>query len=81
MSSAVGAANETDYEGRLGTGRHGWWSGMWEARIERAERQWKVACAQAENLESGFAPGAATESLLMATRMRRLGEEGVAPRG
>jgi hypothetical protein len=115
-----------------GSGRYGWWSSMWEARIgrlatkaagclaelarhgvidlevaragierarlaadgegelhrvamvleawadnnERVEREWRLACAQAENLEAGSAPSAATESLLVATRRRRLEDEG-----
>jgi hypothetical protein len=114
-----------------GSGRYGWWSSMWEARIgrlatkaagrlgelarhgvidlevartgierarlaadgegelhrvamvleawagndERVEREWQAACAQAEELEAGSVPGAATESLLVATRRRRLGRE------
>jgi hypothetical protein len=114
-----------------GSGRYGWWSSIWEARIarlatkaagrlaelarhgvvdlevartgieqarlagpgegelhrvamvleawagndEQVEREWTVACAQAENLEAGSAPSAATESLLVATRRRRLEEE------
>ena len=114
-----------------GSGRYGWWSSMWEARIgrlatkaagrlgelarhgvidlevartgierarlaadgegelhrvamvleawagndERVEREWQAACAQAEELEAGSVPGAATESLLVATRRRRLQEE------
>ena len=113
-----------------GSGRYGWWSSMWEARIgrlatkaagrlgelarhgvidleiartgierarlaadgegelhrvamvleawagndERVEREWQAACAQAEELEAGSVPSAATESLLVATRRRRLGE-------
>jgi hypothetical protein len=116
-----------------GTGRYGWWSSMWEARIgrlatkaagrlaelarhgiidlevartgierarlaadgegelhrvamvleawagndERVEREWQAACAQAEELEAGSGPSAATESLLGATRRRRLGEGAV----
>ena len=114
-----------------GSGRYGWWSSIWEARIgrlatkaagrlgelarhevidlevartgierarlaadgegelhrvsmvleawagndERVEREWQAACAQAEELEAGSVPSAATESLLVATRRRRLGEE------
>jgi hypothetical protein len=114
-----------------GSGRYGWWSSMWEARIgrlatkaagrlgelarhgvidleiartgierarlaadgegelhrvamvleawagndERVEREWQTACAQAEELEAGSVPGAATESLLVATRRRRSGAE------
>lgn len=114
-----------------GSGRYGWWSSMWEARIarlatkaagrlaelarhgvidlevarsgierarlaadeegelhrvamvleawagndERVEREWAVACAQAENLEAGSTPSAATEDLLVAARTRRLDEE------
>ena len=114
-----------------GSGRYGWWSSIWEARIgrlatkaagrlgelarhgvidlevartgierarlaadgegelhrvamvleawagndERVEREWQVACAQAEELEAGSVPSAETESLLVATRRRRLGEE------
>ncbi|HVA05747.1 MAG TPA: hypothetical protein VNG12_03295 [Acidimicrobiales bacterium] len=114
-----------------GSGRYGWWSSMWEARIgrlatkaagrlaelarhgvidlevaragieqarlaadgegelhrvamvleawadndERVEREWRLACAQAENLEAGSAPSAATESILVATRRRRLEDE------
>ena len=114
-----------------GSGRYGWWSSIWEARIgrlatkaagrlaelvrhgvidievartgierarfaadgegelhrvamvleawagndERVEREWQAACAQAEELEAGSIPSAATESLLVATRRRRLGEE------
>ena len=114
-----------------GSGRYGWWSSMWEARIgrlatkaagrlselarcgvidlevartgierarlaadgegelhrvamvleawagadERVEREWTVACAQAENLEAGSTPSAATENLLVAARARRLNEE------
>ena len=114
-----------------GTGRYGWWSSMWEARIgrlatkaagrlgelarhgvidlevartgierarlaadgegelhrvamvleawagndEQVEREWQTACAQAEDLEAGSVPSAATERLLMATRGRRLAEE------
>ena len=113
-----------------GSGRYGWWSSIWEARIgrlatkaagrlaelvrlgvidievartgierarlaaagegelhrvamvleawagndERVEREWQAACAQAEELEAGSVPSAATESLLVATRRRRLGE-------
>jgi hypothetical protein len=111
-----------------GSGRYGWWSSMWEARVgrlatkaagrlaelarhgvidleiartgierarlaasgegelhrvamvleawadndERVEREWKLACAQAESLEAGSVPSAATERLLVATRRRRL---------
>jgi len=111
-----------------GSGRYGWWSSMWEARIgrlatkaagrlaelarygvielevartgiERArraadgegelhrvsmvldawagndvrvEREWEVACAQAEDLEAGSAPSVATERILAASRSRRL---------
>jgi hypothetical protein len=114
-----------------GSGRYGWWSSMWEARIgrlatkaagrlaefarlelldlevaragierarlaadgegelhrvamvleawagndERVEREWQAACAQAEELEAGSVPSGATESLLVATRRRRLAEE------
>jgi hypothetical protein len=114
-----------------GSGRYGWWSSMWEARIgrlatkaagrlgelarhgvidlevartgierarlaadgegelhrvvmvleawagndERVEREWQAACAQAEQLEAGSVPSAATESLFVATRRHRLGEE------
>jgi hypothetical protein len=114
-----------------GSGRYGWWSSLWEARIgrlatkaagrlaelarlgvidleaaragierarlaadgegelhrvamvleawagseERVEREWGVACAQADDLEAGSAPSAATESLLVATRRRWLDEE------
>jgi hypothetical protein len=46
-----------------------------EANDERVEREWMVACAQAQKLEAGSAPSAATESLLVATRRRRLDEE------
>ena len=119
-----------------GSGRYGWWSSTWEARIgrlatkaagrlaelarhgvidlevartgierarlaadgegemhrvamvleawadndEQVEREWRLACAQAENLEPGSAPSAATESLLVATRRRRLKEERAAER-
>ncbi len=115
-----------------GSGRYGWWSSMWEARIgrlatkvagrlaelarhglidlevartgierarlaadgegelhrvamvleawadndERVESEWRLACAQAENLEAGSAPSAATESILVATRRRQLKDEG-----
>ncbi len=111
-----------------GSGRYGWWSSMWEARIGRlatkaagrlaelarhelidlevarrgieaarltasgeqelhrvamvleawagndvrVEREWEVACAQAEELEAGSAPSAATESIIAAERRRRL---------
>jgi hypothetical protein len=111
-----------------GSGRYGWWSSMWEARIGRlatkaagrlaelarhelidlemarrgieaarltasgeeelhrvamvleawagndvrVEREWEVACAQAEELEAGSAPSAATESIIAAARRRRL---------
>jgi len=114
-----------------GSGRYGWWSSMWEARIgrlatkaagrlaelarhgvidlevartgierarlaadgegelhrvamvleawagndERVQREWQAACAQAEEHEAGSVPSAATESLLVATRGRRLDEE------
>jgi hypothetical protein len=114
-----------------GSGRYGWWSSMWEARIgrlatkaagrlselarhgvidleiartgierarlaadgegelhrvamvleawagndERVEREWQAACAQAEELEAGSVPTAATENLLVTTRRRRLGKE------
>ena len=114
-----------------GSGRYGWWSSRWEARIgrlatkaagrlaelarhgvidlevartgierarltadgegelhrvamvleawagndERVEREWRVACAQAENLEPGSVPSAATERLLVATPRRRLKDE------
>jgi hypothetical protein len=111
-----------------GSGRYGWWSSMWEARIgrlatkvagrlaelarhgpidlevartgieqarlvadgegelhrvamvleawadndERVEHEWRLACAQAENLEAGSSPSAATESILVASRRRLL---------
>jgi hypothetical protein len=114
-----------------GSGRYGWWSSMWEARIgrlatkaagrlaelarhgvidlevartgierarlaaegegelhrvvmvleawacndERVEREWTEACAQAENLEPGSVPSAATENLLVAASGRRLKDE------
>ena len=114
-----------------GSGRYGWWSSIWEARIgrlatkaagrlgelarygvidlevartgierarlaadgegelhrvamvleawagndERVEREWQAASAQAEELEAGSIPSEATESLLVATRRRRLGKE------
>jgi hypothetical protein len=119
-----------------GSGRYGWWSGMWEARIGRlatkaagrlaelarhklvdlevarrgieaarliaggeeelhrvamvleawagnavrVEREWEVACAQAEDLEAGSTPSAATESIIAATRRRRLEETPAAGR-
>ena len=44
----------------------------WADNDEGVEREWRLACAQAENLEAGSAPTAATESLLVATRRRRL---------
>ena len=47
----------------------------WAGNDERVEREWQAACAQAEELEAGSVPSAATESLLVATRRRRLGEE------
>ena len=47
----------------------------WAGNDERVEREWQAACAQAEELEAGSAPSAATETLLVATRRRRLGEE------
>ena len=47
----------------------------WAGSEERVEREWEVACEQAENLEAGSAPSTATESLLVATRRRRLAED------
>jgi hypothetical protein len=119
-----------------GTGRYGWWSALWEARIgrlatkaagrlaelarheivdlevarrgierarltsggeeaphrvamvleawagndERVEREWEVACAQAEDLEAGSVPSAATESHLVATGRRRKEDRAAARR-
>jgi hypothetical protein len=115
-----------------GSGRYGWWSSMWEARIgrlatkvagrlaelarhelidlevartgierarmaadgegelhrvamvleawadndERVEREWRLACAQTEDLEPGSTPSEATESIVVATRRRRPRDEG-----
>lgn len=44
----------------------------WAGNDVRDEREWEVACAQAEDLEAGSAPSAATESILAAARTRRL---------
>jgi hypothetical protein len=47
----------------------------WAGSEERVEREWAFACAQADNLEAGSAPSAATESLLVATRRRWLDDK------
>jgi hypothetical protein len=47
----------------------------WAGSDERVEREWQTACAQAEELEAGSVPSAATENLLAAARRRRMGEE------
>jgi hypothetical protein len=44
----------------------------WAGNAAGVEREWEVACAQADELEAGSAPTAPTESLLVASRRRRL---------
>ena len=43
----------------------------WAGNDVRIEPEWEVACAQAEDLEGGSAPSAATESILAAARYLR----------
>ena len=43
----------------------------WAGNDVRIEPEWEVACAQAEDLEGGSAPSAATESILAAVRYLR----------
>jgi hypothetical protein len=47
----------------------------WAGSEERVEREWADACAQAEDLEVGSSPSAATESLFVAARHGLLAEE------
>jgi hypothetical protein len=44
----------------------------WASNDVRVEREWEVACAQADDLKAGLAPSAATERFLATARTRRL---------